>query len=69
TLELGGDFDGKTQTVNKEFLISAQWSRVTLDFTPPLVLSGDMRATITIPEGAKILLDDVSFQPLWSQKP
>lgn len=63
TVEVGGAFDGKPLAGRKEFPAGTDWTEVSLDFTPPLVLSTDLRAAVTVPEGATVLVDAVSFRP------
>jgi len=63
TVEIGGNFDGKPVAERKEFSIGTAWTEISLDFTPPPVLSTDLRATITLLDGATVLADAVSFRP------
>jgi hypothetical protein len=63
TVEVGGNFDGKIQAEHKEFQIGTEWTMVRLNFTPPKALSAGLAATITVPEGATVLLDSVNFRP------
>lgn len=65
TIDIGGDYDGKPQSQQKQFPVGANWSQVCLDFTPPKSLVAGTQATITVPEGASVLMDSVTFQPIW----
>lgn len=48
----------------KSFSIGNEWTEVELDFTPPHSLAGGFRAAIDVPEGATVLIDEVSFHPV-----
>jgi len=67
TVEVGGNFDGKAQTQQKQFQVGTEWMRVALTVTPPKALSAGLAATITVPEGATVLVDDVIFAPIWGR--
>jgi len=62
-IELGGNFDGTPVVERKEFPVGTKWGEVSLQFTPPHVLSTDLRATISVPDNVPVLVDAVSFRP------
>ena len=68
TLEIAGQFDGQPKTVQREYSLSTQWTKITLDFLPPLTTNGSLQATLIAPENAAVVLDDVSFVPVWNEK-
>jgi dienelactone hydrolase len=63
TVTLSGNFDGKVQTEQKEFDVETKWVPVQLNFNPPKALAASLAATITVPEGVTVLIDDVYFSP------
>ena len=44
--------------------IQTQWTEVGMSLTPPNTLMGGVSASITIPPGAEVLVDAVSFRPV-----
>ena len=58
-----GTFDGKTQSEESTVRIGAQWTPVTIDYTPPKCVAGGLHAVFTVPEGETALLDCVEFRP------
>jgi hypothetical protein len=62
-LQLVGTFDGKKQTADKSFTVGPKWAEVALDFRPPYTLTAGLNAQITVPKGATVLIDEVSFRP------
>ena len=48
--------------------IETEWTEVGMDLTPPNDLMGGVPASITIPPGADVLLDAVSFRPVSTAK-
>lgn len=63
TVTLSGNFDGKNKVEQKEFAVGTRWTPVSISFTPPKALAASLSATITVPEGATVLIDDVSYTP------
>ncbi len=63
SLEVGGEFDGQAKSEQKSFEVGTNWKRIELDFTPPVARSARVSATISVPEGATVLLDCVTFRP------
>ncbi len=45
-------------------MVNGRWTEVAFDYSPPNTLMGGIPATITIPAGAKVLLDAVHFRPV-----
>jgi len=64
TISVGGTFDGKPVSEKKEFAVGTEWTVVRIRFTPPVALYAGLAATITVPEGVNVVIDDVSF---WSK--
>ena len=64
TILLSGSFDGKSQGEEKKVQVSQQWQEVSLDFVPPEALSAGLRATLVVPPGATVLIDEVRFRPV-----
>ncbi|CAN5863505.1 hypothetical protein BH18ACI4_BH18ACI4_28730 [soil metagenome] len=65
TVELSGQFNGKPTTQEQKFQIATEWTPVSMDFTPPSdILSVRFGANFTVPEGATVLADSVSFRPI-----
>ena len=56
TLQLGGE--------HRRFRVATEWLAVTSEFTPPAALMGGIPASITVPPGAAVLVDAVSFRPV-----
>ena len=50
--------------IQRSMHIEPEWTQVDIDFTPPNDLMGGIPASITVPAGATVLLDAVSFHPL-----
>lgn len=48
--------------------IETDWTEVDLELTPPNDLMGGIPASITIPPGTTVLLDEVSFRPMLPAK-
>jgi hypothetical protein len=40
-----------------------------MDLTPPKDIMGELPATITVPRDGTVLVDAVSFRPVFSRKP
>jgi hypothetical protein len=53
----------------KQFRVGTEWIEAVLDFTPPRGIMGDIAASVTVPAGATVLLDAVSFHPVISGQP
>ena len=56
TVQLAGE--------QRSLQIETEWTKFNIDLTPPNNLMGGIPASITIPEGAAVLLDAVSFRPV-----
>jgi len=63
TVVLNGSFDGKNLTEQKEFAVGTQWTPVHLQFLPPEARFATLSATITVPEGVTVFIDEVYFSP------
>lgn len=48
----------------KQFSVGTEWTEVGFDYTPPEDIMGDIPASITIPSGAVVLVDAISFRPV-----
>ncbi len=48
----------------KTFQVGTMWKKVEMTFTPPNLLMGVFRASLTVPAGATVLVDVISFHPL-----
>jgi dienelactone hydrolase len=48
----------------KRQLVANDWTEVVMDWTPPNTLMGGVSASITVPPGADVLVDAVSFRPM-----
>jgi len=64
TLTLKGTFDGKPQTAETTVDAGTRWTRATLDFLPPLTAMAGLTLIVTAPDGAEVLLDNVTFTPI-----
>jgi dienelactone hydrolase len=51
----------------KRFKVGMEWTEVHMDLTPPDTLMGDFPASVTIPTDAKVLIDAVSFRPVFAK--
>lgn len=62
-IRLEGIFDSKRQIADKEFTIGSNWAEVAIDFRPPSTLTAELRAHLSVPKGATVLIDKVRFRP------
>jgi dienelactone hydrolase len=63
-IALTGEFDGERKIEERAFVIGKEWTEVSLDYTPPKCHVGSLSAAFTVREGARALLDSVSFRPV-----
>jgi hypothetical protein len=64
-VDLAVDFPGE----RKQLRVGTTWTEAVLDFTPPQDLMGGIAASITVPTGATVMIDAVSFHPVSNLKP
>lgn len=48
----------------KTFRIGTNWTRIALEYTPPVSPLGETPAIVQVPAGATVLLDSVQFHPI-----
>jgi dienelactone hydrolase len=63
SVELAGIFDSEKQGTSKTFKVGAEWTAIAIDFTPPVTLTGQLRADFEVPKGSTLLVDAVRFVP------
>jgi len=64
-LELLGQFSKTRMEATKEFTVGPAWTEMKLDSFPiGDELTASIRAVLTVPKGAEVLVDEVSFRPL-----
>jgi hypothetical protein len=63
-LQLVDSYDGKVQTSERDYTIGKRWTKIEMDFLPPVALCPKLSAVFTVPEGATVVIDDVSFRPV-----
>jgi dienelactone hydrolase len=51
--------------VEKDFAIGTEWTEISMEYTPPVSVMGEIRASITTPPGSTLLLDAVTFRPVF----
>lgn len=64
TVTLSGSFDGKEKSESKTVSLGAEWTKVSMGYTPPEALNTTLVPVITVPEGIKVLVDCVEFHPV-----
>ncbi len=64
TLRLAAPAGARHATAEKRFEVGAEWTELSLEFTPPADTSGSVRAVLAVPAGASVLLDQVTFRPI-----
>ncbi|MAE62416.1 MAG: hypothetical protein CMJ49_13800 [Planctomycetaceae bacterium] len=63
TIKLAGHFDGQPTTIERTITVNQTWTPVSLDITPPVAVSAHLSPHVTVPAGATVLIDAVTFQP------
>jgi hypothetical protein len=61
---MGGTADGKRLSTKQEFAVGTEWTQVRFNYTPAAGLAIRLEPAITVPEGTKLWVDGVRFQPL-----
>jgi len=64
-VKLGVQLAGET----KQFQVGTEWTPAVMDYTPPIAVMGDIPASITIPPGAEVLVDAITFHPILANQP
>ena len=66
-LEMKAQFDGIAKTASQEYSIGTRWTIITFAFPIPAAKLADVGVILIAPENASILVDDVSFVPVWKK--
>lgn len=67
-LRIGSIGEGGGLTTEKEYSVSTKWTQITFDEVTQSAEIRDLTFLLTAPENTSILVDDVSYVPVWKKK-